>query len=155
MKTSIILFLLLIVSLVFCYYFYSELEKTKMDLVGTVCFSTAGFEEARIIPPSDAKSFAAEYKNTLSAPDSITGGIISRAAFDSLLCDSAVNAIAYVLAKDSTGTTGPGGNGVFLFLTGVNVTVNPTSGTIENVKPLKLPFYTPQHWCPPTCAAKY
>lgn len=154
MKVSAILFMLLLVSMIYSYYLYTELEKTKLVLTDTTCFKDFGFGEARTISEDQAKSFSIEYKRTLTDPDSITGGLITRAAFDSLLCDSAVNGIAYFLARDTTGTIGPGGNGVFLFLTGVNVTVEGSTGAVESVKTLDLPLYIPQHWCPPTCLTK-
>ena len=131
------------------------MHNSQIDVTVDECFETTGFEEARTLQPASAKNYADEYRNSLNLPDSITGGIITRAAFDSLLCDSAVNAIAYVLAKDNSGSVGPGGNGVFMFFTGVNVVLSSSSDSIEAVKNLKLPIYAPQHWCPPTCIANH
>lgn len=154
MKTSAFLSIALLGTIILCYYLYSELEKIKLEIVTDTCRTTAGFEAPIDIPPSDTGFYANQYRGTLVDPDSITGGIISRAAFDSLLCDPDVNAISYTLARRGRGTFGPGGNGVFMFFTGVHVHYDASSSTIERVDRLDLPLYTLQHWCPPTCVPR-
>jgi len=121
------------------------------DLGSTDCYVTPGFQEPETITEESARGDAEIYKSTLSDGDSITGGIITRSAFDELLCTEKCNGISYTLARtrDSDGKL----SGVFVIYNGVNVEYDESSRKIITVTGLGTQYYTTRHWCPPTCFA--
>jgi hypothetical protein len=139
MKTTTVLGILLIGSLTLNYFLYRETQKDD-DIVPVdmTCSATNGFETQVSISNDEARGFISEYKSTLTDPDSILGGIITRSALDSIMCTPDCNAISYSFARDSIGKTGPSGNGVFVIFSGLNVTYDEQSQTIREYKDLGI-----------------
>ena len=118
------------------------------NLENTDCFVTAGFEEPERIEPGVAREYAEMYSSTVPDGDNL-GGIITRSAFDELLCVENCNAINYTFGrmKDKDGRLSK----IFVMFNGVNVVTE--NGTITEIKNLDTPFFMTRHWCPPTCFA--
>lgn len=146
MKTSTILGALLIVSVAVNVYLWRD----KSDQI-TTCYSTPGFEKPTTISKDESISFVEQYRSSLTEPDIITGGLITRSSLDEIMCTKDCNAIVYSFGRDSLGNTGPAGNGVFTILSGVKVDYNAETNTIEKVTDLGIHKYVPKNWCPPTC----
>jgi len=148
MKTSTLLSLLLTVSVVTNIWFWYN-KKTGM----TDCYVTAGFEAPVRVNPDRASGYAREYSTSLPPADKTLGGVITRSAFDELMCKENCNAIGYTFARDSSGDMGGDKTGVFVILTGLSVAVDPETQEIKEVKSLGEPYFITRHWCPPTCFA--
>lgn len=148
MKTSTVLGILLVCSMTLNYWLWREYDE-RGELAE--CFATRGFEPQGYIDDAQAREFMAAYKDSLTAPDTTLGGIITRSAFDEILCTADCNAISYTFATDVSGRTGPGGNGVFVIFSGLNVKYDEETKKIIDYKDLGIKKYITQHWCPPTC----
>jgi len=158
-----ILLILLLVSATGNIYQYYECKETEAPPAGaeatviaapTGCIVTNGFAEPFDIDLDHAKLCTDQYKESLKSPDSTLGGVISRAAFDSLFCMDKCNGIAYSFARDNSGTAGPGASGVFIIFKGVNVEYNDASREITAVHNLPdAVLYRPGNWCPLNCMA--
>jgi|SRR5688572_9295331 len=144
MKTSTTLALFLAGSVILNAYLYFKDPGTMC------CPPIPGFETPRTISNSEARGFINEYKDRLKEPEIINGGVITRKAFDDMLCIEGCNAITYSFAWDKTGETGPGERGVFLIVSGAKVTME-ADGTIASVDNIGSAYYITKHWCPPSC----
>jgi hypothetical protein len=111
------------------------------------CISTGGYEEPTTITRDQAKLYADRYRETVD-PEAVRGGVISRSAFDSMLCMKDCNAIAYTISLDETGQVGPA-KGLFLTFTAIKYTQQYGSDPI--MEPVNSPFYVTRNWCPPSC----
>lgn len=146
MKTSTTLGLLLTASVILnAYLFFNKKPGGDPD-----CIKTEGYGEPHIVDVKVAQGYANEYKASMKEPDGITGGFITRDAFDEMLCIEGCNGIAYSLAIDSTGTNGPGGSGVFVIFAPASVKPG-TSTQAAEVRSLSSSYYLPRPWCPPNC----
>ena len=112
---------------------------------------STGFSPANSISRSETGALAENYGNFAAGRnDNITGGIISKAALDSLFCTGNFNALSYRLMMDPSGRTGPA-NSVFIVIAGVNVAyANNGQVTITSQS---ASSYRPNLWCPPTCGS--
>lgn len=117
----------------------------------TDCFATSGYEAPLKINKEDAIRFTDEYKESLVSPDTTLGCIITRSAFDEMMCLENCNAISIMFAKDASGSTGPGGNGTFIICAGAQVEFDPETKTIREVSNIGSEYYLTHNWCPPSC----
>ncbi len=103
-----------------------------------------GFAQAVPVQRTTAGAYAAAYQTFAERNSSTTlGGVISKAALDSLFCGGNYNGLAYRLAMDPSGKFGPA-NAVFIVIGGVNVQNNSIVSQSGN-------YYTTNLWCPPSC----
>ena len=118
------------------------------DMQNQDCYVTSGFEEPVPLDQSVAQEYATLYKNTVPDGDNL-GGIITRSAFDQLLCVEKCNAVNYTfgMMKEPDGRNSK----IFVMFNGVNVETE--NGVITKVNSLGTPFFMTRHWCPPTCFA--
>jgi hypothetical protein len=126
--------------------FWYKLTPGKTD-----CFATSGYEEPLKINKDEAIRYTDEYKGSLVSPDTTLGCIITRSAFDEMMCLENCNAISIMFAKDASGSTGPGGNGTFVIFAGAQVEVDPETRAIREVRNIGSDYYLPHNWCPPSC----
>jgi len=146
MKTTTTLSLLLTLSVVLNIIFWWKDRPTE-----TECYVTPGYQAPRILTTEEASAYAAEYRESLVDPEIITGGVITRSAFDAMMCLKDCNAIAYSFALDSKGTNGPGDKGVFVILSGAKVVYDDEKKEITSVDKIGSPLYYTRNWCPPSC----
>jgi len=144
MKTVPILTSCLIISVAYNVYQFINTKPPEP----ITCPTLPGFGETRLLSKDEAEMFINQYRMSLKDPDDIIGGVITRTAFDEILCTKSCNSIAYSFARDSSGETGPANNGVFAIFSGVNVI--DENGTIR-VTDLSTELYVPRNWCPPSC----
>ncbi len=147
MKKNSLLYALLFCSLaahVFQFYACQEEEDR--------CVKTETNAPAFSITKEEARNYHQQFMATLERPDTIEGGIISRAALDELLCMEKCNGISYSFARDKSGEAGPENNGIFLLIEGVNISINE-DGEL-NVRHLAgTKTFRSGNWCPPSCMA--
>lgn len=148
MRYSTIVTLLLIGSVSFnIYYWTGERE----DAPDPECHITGPFADPKSISDDEAARFSEEYMGSLGTDEKTIGGIISRAAFDAMLCTEECNAVGYMLSRDKEGSTGPSDNGVFVVFRGLNVKYDPETKEITEVRKLHTPNFIGGYWCPPSC----
>lgn len=148
MRYSTIVTLLLIASVSFNVYFWTGDREEAPD---PECHITPGFHTPVEINDEAAARFAEEYAATLGTDEKTVGGIITRSAFDAMLCTEECNAVGYMLCRDNSGGTGPGDKGVFVVFRGLNVKFDPESNEIKEVRKLSTPNFIGGYWCPPSC----
>ncbi len=117
------------------------------------CFVTSGYMIPAKIDKGLVTRYVDNYRVSMTSPDSTLGGIITRSAFDEMMCLKNCNAIAFVLAKDSSGTDGPGALGTFVIFQGVEVDYDEATRTIRSVNEIGSAYYLTHNWCPPSCMA--
>ncbi len=145
MKSTYLLCALLACSLAFNFYQARTSEQNVSS-----CTVTQTFAPAIEISNDVARLKYIEFTNSLVSPDSITGGVIARAAFDSLFCMNKCNGITYSFARDASQTIGPPNRGIFLIIEGVNITFDPEGRMVVNPIPGSKK-YRSGSWCPPSC----
>ncbi len=148
MRYSTIATLLLIASVTFNIYLWTGDREEAPD---PECHVTPGFNTPVEIDDEVAARFAEEFAGSLGPDEKTVGGIISRSAFDAMLCAKECNAIGYVLSRDKSGTTGPGDNGVFVVFRGLHVKYDTDSNEIIEIRKLNTPNFIGGYWCPPSC----
>ena len=121
------------------------------DPMSAECYATSGFEAPTTISATQAQEYLEAYRQTLEPPQVITGGIITRSAFDEMMCREKCNAISYSFALDASRGTGPGDAGIFMIASGVNVTYDEAARRITSVNNIGSSYYITRHWCPPSC----
>src|SRR4030095_7828870 len=109
MKTTTLLSILLTISVLLNILFW---YKSAPEL--TECHVTGGFEPPTTLNEERARGTANEYKISLRLPDSVTAGIITRAALDEMMCIEGCNGIGYTFAKDSLGEISGDKSGSFV-----------------------------------------
>jgi hypothetical protein len=132
-------------------YLWATCDSGSTPPPGTECHITPGFELPVEISGDQALRYSDEYKEALRDEDKTLGGIITRSAFDAILCTEKCNAISYTFCRDGSGETGPEGNGVFVVYKGVNVTLDEESGRIT-IEDIGTKNYIGGYWCPPSCS---
>lgn len=115
------------------------------------CPTLPGFGDTHTLSRDEAEGMINQYRMSSDNPELVIGGIITRSAFDQLMCNKDCNAIAYAFAIDSLGEIGPENRGIFPIITGVNVEYDESNNTIKKVTELNLERYVPRNWCPPSC----
>ena len=115
------------------------------------CFATPGYMIPETIDQARAKELIDIYKENLVDPDSTTGAIITRSAFDEMMCLKDCNAIAFMFAMDPDGAVGPGGKGTFVIFKGVKVDYDAHGNSIRSVDDIGSAYYLTHNWCPPSC----
>jgi hypothetical protein len=154
MKTTHVLTFLLVVSLAYNAYQYTMYKALSIDEVPGVCIKTDPYNTAITIERDAAREFYTEFTTSLTSPDSITGGVISRAAFDEMFCMEKCNGLTYSFARDKSGKTGPGGNGIFIIFQGANIEYDYTGDSIKAVYAIDgAKMYRSGNWCPLNCMA--
>lgn len=148
MRYSVVVTLLLIASASFNVYYWTGERDEAPD---SECHITDGFNTPVSIDDEAAAMFEAEYAGSIGAEEKTLGGIITRSAFDAMMCTESCNAIGYMLARDKSGATGPSDNGVFVVFTGLNVKYDPETNEIKEVTKLSTPNFIAGYWCPPSC----
>jgi hypothetical protein len=116
-----------------------------------ICPTLPGYGEVRRISKDEANGFINQYRMSSDNPELVLGGIITRTAFDDLLCTKSCNAIAYSFAIDSLGQVGPENRGTFPIFTAVNVEYDDSNNTIKRVNDLNIERSVPHNWCPTAC----
>lgn len=117
------------------------------DTQNTDCFVTAGFEPPEPVEKELARQYLENYQSTMREGDNL-GGIITRSAFDELMCVEKCNAISYTFGRmpDKEGKL----SGLFVIYNGVYVEEDAAGIKVND---LNMPFFMSRHWCPPTCFA--
>lgn len=146
MKICYIIGVLLAGSIILNIYLYSN-----GDFAVTECVTTEAFSPPVTITTEAAKSYFEQYRDALISPDSITGGVITRAAFDEMLCVDKCNGITYTLARDASGTTGLPEKAVFIILQPAFIEYDTDNRKILSVTPVNDSKYIAGNWCPPSC----
>jgi hypothetical protein len=103
-----------------------------------------GFAGAINVSKTTAREQAQAYETfAISQGSQVFGGVISKAALDSLFCNGNFNGLSYKLAMDPTAKHGVS-KAVFVIIGGVNVKDNVVISQGNS-------FYTNNLWCPPSC----
>ena len=130
---------------------FTESNPLELSLPGsTDCNYSAigGFTPGKPIDAATARTQTAAFQEFASRQNmSIVGGVISKAAIDSLLCGGTYNGIAYQFAMDPTGKTGPA-NAISIVLGAVKVQDVDRTPTITSQG---TSYYSNNLWCPPSC----
>jgi len=128
----------------------AELESCKSDLAAAAA-ATRGYAEPVRISDDSAYTYAKQFKDAYgSTCDHMTGGVITKDAFTELFTNPEVNAVAYAIGKDSTGSVIPDkAKGLFIVLSGVNMV--ETSTGVWEAKAVSVSKYAPGNWCPVNC----
>lgn len=128
-------------------------EKQPMSdpiLLGGTCnySNVGGFAAAKAVERATARTQATAFQEFAAGRGmTILGGVISKAALDSLFCGGVYNGLAYQLAMDPSGKHGPA-NSIFVIVGGVKA--EDVNGTMT-IKSQSSNFYTNNLWCPPSC----
>ncbi len=145
MKTSNIIGILLLGSLALNVYFYLDRGASEPE-----CPAEPGFEVPVELTEDEAIMYTDNFKNILESNDTIEGGIVTRSAFEEMMCNPGCNAISYSFAIDPSGEVGPPDGGIFVVFAGVKATENPETGALIIDKTGSKYYYT-RRWCPPSC----
>ena len=116
------------------------------NLMNTNCYSTQGFQTPVKVGKVTAKRYADDYVNNPTTGPILTGGIITRSAFDEMMCIEGCNAISYTLGRerDAAGNL----TGIIVIFNGVNAQ-NVGGRYVGN--DIGTGFYISRNWCPPNC----
>ncbi|MDQ3051417.1 MAG: hypothetical protein M3Q95_11070 [Bacteroidota bacterium] len=116
----------------------------------SICVKTDPFPEALTISTDEAQRYYEEFKATLTSPDTTTGGVISTAAFEEMLCMDQCNGITYSFVRSNNNPDAPDNSGIFLVFEGVNITFDAEDKMVVKPIPGSL-TYRSGNWCPPSC----
>lgn len=145
MKSTYLMSALFVCSLAFNFYQASTCEKTVAP-----CLEAPTYADALPISNIVARTKYQEFIQSTVRPDTISGGIIAKDAFDKMFCLPNCNAVAYSFARDASGTVGPLNKGIFLIVEGVNITFDASSRIVVN-SITGSQKYRSGSWCPPSC----
>ena len=110
----------------------------------------SGFAPAQSMAKGEVQELYNAYTGgATSRGETVYGGIISKAALDSIFCSGNFNALSYRLVKDVNGRKTQNGNNIFIVISGTNVDMRSGSPVISG----SSAYFLPNLWCPPNCAS--